>query len=34
MKVIADKSKVMVFGEEEGLECKIRMDRVRMEQVS
>ena len=34
LKVNADKSRVMVLGGEEGLECKIPMDVAQLEQVS
>ena len=34
LKVNADKSKVMVLGEEEGLECEFHVDIAGMEQVS
>ena len=34
LKVNADKSKVIVLGVEEGLECEIRVDEVRLEKVS
>ena len=34
LKVNANKSKVMVLSGEEGLECEIRVDEARLEQVS
>ena len=34
LKVYANKSKMMVLGEEEGLECEIYMDGEQLEQVS
>ena len=34
LKVNADKSKVMLLGEEERLECKIHVDGARLKQVS
>ena len=33
LKVNADKSRVMVLGREEGLECEVYIDRIRLEQV-
>ena len=34
LKVNADKSKMLVLGGEEGLECEIRVDGMRLEHVS